>query len=500
MSSIRVTYSGLIAFVISIVSVFTGLVFTIIVTRQLTQEEFGTWGIIGAMTGYMLIFEPIINHWATREIARGKESGKTALFSTGLFSTIAIVGYMIMIILFEKQIEVNFDLLLVGLILIPLAFFRASLQSIAMGYKPEIRSYGILAFEIVKIPVGLLLIYFLELGLMGAIITTAFATLSTITVLTINVKEKLKDNFNVKFLKSWIKRFWIPTYPKISNKIMNLDVVAFTLIGGSIADLAYWTAANAISKVVAHADQISSPIYGKLLGGGKVELLQNSIIRTLYFSFPLVAMAIIFARPGLFILNPLYEIASSIVVVLSITVFFQTLNGLFESALEGTEKVDLNEKATVKEYIKSRLFYLPTIRLIQRSVYLSAVVIVFILFAFNVENKIELIFYWAIVSLTTRIPLTVYLYILMRKHLKTKIQLLPIIKYLLSAVLMFGLTYFIMNEFIEYKISIFEFLPQFLIYVTIAVGGYLALTYLIDQRTRFLFKSIVKEIFKRQIS
>ena len=64
MSSIRVTYSGLIAFVISIVSVFTGLVFTIIVTRQLTQEEFGTWGIIGAMTGYMLIFEPIINHWA----------------------------------------------------------------------------------------------------------------------------------------------------------------------------------------------------------------------------------------------------------------------------------------------------------------------------------------------------------------------------------------------------------------------------------------------------
>ena len=369
-----------------------------------------------------------------------------------------------------------------------------------MGYKPEVRAYGILVFEIVKIPVGLLLIYYLEFGLSGAILTTAISTMSTIIVLGINVKEKLKEKFNIKFLKSWIKRFWIPTYPKISNKIMNMDVVAFTLIGGSIADLAYWTAANAISKVVAHADQISSPIYAKLLSGGKVELLQDSIIRTLYFSFPLVAMAIIFARPGLFILNPLYEIASSIVVVLSITVFFQTLNGLFESALEGTEKVDLNEKATVKEYIKSRLFYLPTIRLIQRSVYLSAVVIVFILFAFNVENKIELIFYWAIVSLTTRIPLTVYLYILMRKHLKTKIQLLPIIKYLLSAVLMFGLTYFIMNEFIEYKISIFEFLPQFLIYVTIAVGGYLALTYLIDQRTRFLFKAIIKEIFKRQIS
>jgi len=497
MSSIRVTYSGLISFVVSIISIVTGLVFTIIVTRQLTPEEFGTWGIIGAMTAYMLIFEPIVNNWTTREIARGKQSGRTAVFSTGLFSTIAILGYIIMIMLFESQIEVDFDILLFGVILIPLAFFRAVFQSIAMGYKPEVRSYGILVFEIVKIPVGLLLIYYLEFGLSGAILTTAISTLSTIIVLGVNVKEKLKEKFNVKFLKSWIKRFWIPTYPKISNKIMNMDVVAFTLIGGSVADLAYWTAANAISKIVAHADQISSPIYGKLLGGGKIEIVEESIIRTLYFSFPLVAMAIIFAKPGLFILNPLYEIAASVVMILSITVFFQTLNGIFESALEATEKVDLNEKATVKEYIKSRLFYLPTIRLIQRSVYLATLVVVFILFTFNVENKIELIVYWAIVSLLTRIPLTVYLYILMHKHLTTKIKLFPITKYLLSTVFIFGITYLIMDKFMEYKISIFDFLPQFLIYVAIAVGGYLTLTYLIDYRTRFLYKAIVKEIFKK---
>lgn len=497
MSSIRVTYSGLISFIISIISIVTGLIFTIIVTRQLTPEEFGTWGIIGAMTAYMLIFEPIVNNWTTREIARGKESGRTAIFSTGLFSTIAILGYIIIIILFESQTEIDFNILLFGVILIPLAFFRAVLQSIAMGYKPEVRSYGILVFEIVKIPVGLLLIYYLEFGLSGAILTTSISTMSTILVLGIMVQEKFKEKFNIKFLKSWLKRFWIPTYPKISNKIMNMDVVAFTLIGGSVADLAYWTAANAISKIVAHADQISSPIYGKLLGGGKVGIVEESLIRTLYFSFPLVAMAIIFAKPGLFILNPLYEIAASVVMILSITVFFQTLNGIFESALEGTEKVDLNEKATVKEYIKSRLFYLPTIRLVQRSVYLATLVVVLILFTSDVEDKIELIVYWAIVSLLTRIPLTVYLYTLVYKHLTTKIQLLPIIKYLLSTVTIFGITYLIMDKYMEYKISIFDFLPQFVIYVAIAIGGYLALTYLIDYRTRFLYKSIIKEIFKK---
>ena len=496
MSGIRVTYSGLISFAVSVSSVITGLVFTIIVTRQLTQEEFGTWGIIGAMTGYMLILEPVITHWTTREIARGKESGRTALMSTGLFSALAIVGYMIIVFLFEKQIDVNLELMLVASILVPLAFIRASLQSITMGYRPEVRSYGILSFELAKIPVGLLLIYFLDLGLMGAILTTAIATASTIIVLTIKVKEKIKGKFNVEYLRSWLKRFWIPTYPKISNKIMNLDVVAFTLMAGSLADLAYWTAANAISKMVAHADQISSPIYGKLLGGGKVEYVQDNIVRTLYFSFPLVAMSMIFAKPGLFILNPLYEIASSVVVVLSITVFFQTLNGLFESALEGTEKVDLNEKATVKDYIKSRLFYLPTLRLIQRSAYLGILVVFFVVFALDIENKIEIIFYWAIIALMTRIPLTVYLYTLLRKHLKTKIALSPITKYLLSSILMFGLTYLIMGEFLEYKISIFEFLPQFVIYVGIGVGGYLGLTYAIDNRTRNLFHSIIGEVKK----
>ena len=55
MSGIRVTYSGLISFVVGIGSVFTGLIFTIIVTRRLTPDEFGEWGLIGALTGYVLI-------------------------------------------------------------------------------------------------------------------------------------------------------------------------------------------------------------------------------------------------------------------------------------------------------------------------------------------------------------------------------------------------------------------------------------------------------------
>lgn len=497
MSSIRVTYSGLISFVISLSSVFTGLIFTIIVTRQLTQDEFGTWGIIGAMTSYVLILDPIISYWTTREIARGQAPGKTALASSGIFSSIGIASYIVIVTVFESQIEVDLGLMLFAAILIPLSYLRAILQSISLGFKPEIRSFGIIAFELTKIPVGLLLIYFLDFGLMGVILTVAIASISAIVIVAIKIRIKLQGKFHKKYLKSWLKRFWIPTYPKISGIIMNLDVVAFTVIAGSVADLAYWTAANAVSKMVAHFGQIASPLYGKLLGGGKIEFVQENLVRTLYFAFPLVSMAMVFSQPALFILNPLYEIAARIVIVMSIVVFFQTLNVLWESALTGIEDVDLNEKATPRDYIKSKLFSLPTLRLIQRSGYLGALVLMFFSFSSTVENKIDLVFYWSLIALATQIPLNLYLYMLVRWHIKPKIPLLPIFKYLISSVFVFGLTYWLMNKFLEYKISIFEFLPEFLIYVAIVMGGYLGLTYLIDQRTKKLFKSIINEVLKK---
>ena len=85
MSKIRVTYSGLIALTVGLVSVITGIVFTLIVTRQLTADEFGTWALIGGLLSYVIITETTISYWTTREIARGNESGRTALFASGVF-------------------------------------------------------------------------------------------------------------------------------------------------------------------------------------------------------------------------------------------------------------------------------------------------------------------------------------------------------------------------------------------------------------------------------
>ena len=60
MSNIRVTYSGLISLTIAISTIFTGLIFMLIVTRTLSQDDFGTWGVISGILPFVLILEQII--------------------------------------------------------------------------------------------------------------------------------------------------------------------------------------------------------------------------------------------------------------------------------------------------------------------------------------------------------------------------------------------------------------------------------------------------------
>lgn len=494
MSGIRVTYTGLISFTIGIVSILTGLIFTIIVTRQLTQEEFGTWGIIYGLTAYMLIIEPIVSYWVVREIARGVKSGKTALVTSNLFSVGTIPVFLLLVYLYAPHVGIELEILFLASMLVPVRFARQALAAINYGFRPQNVAYGLLSFELTKIVVALILVYFLHMGISGVIITITIASIASIIIQVILARTVIKGSFNIRYLKKWIRLFWLPIYPRLAQIISNSDVIIFPIIVGSVENLAFWLAAIAIAGIIEHSATISKAVYPKLLGGGKQEYFQENLSRVFYFAIPLVAMSLVFARPALFTLNPLYEQASVIVIILTFVMFLRMLNGVFTQPLIGIEKVDVSEKSTFKDYIKSKLFYLPTLRLIQRISYLSLLAIVLVITVPIAQVGLDLVFYWSLVALATQAPLTLIYYILLRKDFTVNIGSKSIRKYLFSGVLVFGLTYVLMDKFLIYKVSIFEFLPSFLIFISIGVCGYLLLTYLIDSKTKKLFHSIINEI------
>jgi hypothetical protein len=496
MSDIRVTYSGLISLVIGFSTIITGMIFILIVTRSLTPEELGTWGLVGSLLTYVIIIEPMISYWSTREIARGIDVGKTAVLSSGIFSVVGILAFIVISFAVSEPTGADLNILFFAAIMIPFTFLNRTLSAIALGSKPHVNSYGVIIFDVAKIPAALVLVHFMELGLYGAILSLIIAYIPSNIILGILLRNKLETNFNKDFLRSWIKRAWLPSYTKFPNLLV-FDVLVFSLITGSVVGLAYWVAAFTIGTIVRHSSQITRAVYPKLLSGGHKEILQENIIKLFYFAFPLIAISIVFAKPALFILNPLYEVAIFIVIFISLRSFVKIVGSTFTQALQGIEEVD-KKQSTVLEYMKSKLFYLPSIRLIHRVIYISSLAIgLFILVQSNF-SQIELVTYWSIIVLVVEIPFTIYFYHLVRKHFPLSLDVIPIIKYMTISIVVFGGIYFLMDKFLEYELSIFNFFPKLIPFLILGVVAYLGLTYLVDKRTMKLFKSVLSEIKRKK--
>ncbi len=494
MSNIRVTYSGLLSLSIRFFSVFTGLAFTLIVTRQLTPEEFGTWGLISGIIIYAIIINPVINYWSTREIARGQESGKTAFLSNGVFSAGGMLVYIIIAYFVGLQSDAELDVLLLASILVPVIFINDSLSAINTAWKPHVVSYGFLGFEIIKIPAGLMLVYFLQLGIEGTIYASFLAYLASVGIQIFFAKEKLKGDFDFKYIKKWFRLFWLPVYRGIPSLLSLSDVVVFSLITGTVVGVAYYTAAKTVGYLVNYTRSFTTGLYPKLLESGKTEYLQETIIHLLYFALPLIALSISISKPALFVLNPIYEIASPVVIILSIRSLLTTLNLTFFEALQGIEKVDIKETATFRDYIKSKLILFPSFQLLRHGIYFGGLVLLLVFIEFDEENQIEIVIYWALIGLIVEIPLFTYILNLVRKNFVLKLETLTLLKYAFASTVSFGLMYILMEKYLIYENKIFKFLPDLLIFISIGLGGYLTITYLIDNRTKILVKAIINEI------
>jgi len=225
--------------------------------------------------------------------------------------------------------------------------------------------------------------------------------------------------------------------------------------------------------------------------------LKENFTQVFYFGIPLVSMIIIFARPALFALNPSYETATPIVIILGIQIFLNMLSGLLQLCLWGIEKVDLNEESTFKDYVKSKLFSTPTIVLIQSSIYVCFLAIGLMMLSPS-HSQLDLLIYWSIIGLVIQIPSTIYFYLSVKKHLSLTMDSLTILKYLLISIVVFVITFILMNHFLVYQKNIFEFIPNLLLYIVLGVGGYMIITYLVDLRTKKLFHAIIQEIYSKK--
>ena len=466
----------------------------LIVTRTLEPIEYGTWNLIGGLIAYPLVILPIITYWSTRETARGIESGKTAIISGGIFSVFGVIIYLIVAYFIGQQSDANLDALLFGGILIPLIFLYRILTGINTGWKPHAPIVAQFVFTVFEIIFALIFVYHLGMAVFGVILTVAIGYAASVFILFIYAKEKIKNKIKFKFLKEWIKLFWLSLYPAIGRTIPLLDITFFLIIVGSVFGLAFWGATLVISSTIQSAGLISRGVYAKLLQDDSHSYLGKHMVHLFYFLILITAIAITFSKQALFILNPQYEIAFPILIILSLQMFFLVIRNQSYTFLRGMEKVDVSQKATFKDYIKSKLFFVPTLELIQSIIYIASLAIgLFLLVNMKFDN-IELLTYWALILLFTQIPFSIYGISLLKKFLSVSIDIRTILKYFLIAIAIFGSLYFITDKLLAYDENVYVFIPKFFLFVGLGVGSYFGITYIVDRNTKDLLHSIIGEI------
>ncbi len=496
MSNIRVTYTGLISFIGGLIGLVTGSIFSLIITRTLTPEDYGYWGLIFSVVSYFPMILSVFSYWATRETARKLDSGKTAVLSTLFFSMIAsiifiIISFFIISQIGSNQIEFNQNNFLLATVLIPPMFLAGIFSSIALGYKPHVISFSTISFGIVQILSALFFIYFLDMGIPGIILTLMMSYIASALVLFFYVHEKIRTSFKKEFLKKWLKLFWIPIYPTTYLILTQSSILIFTVITDSIVGVAYWVASIVMVSVISSTGLISRAVYPKLLENKETHFFQDNLTYLFYFAILFTSLVISFARSGLFLLNPFYEVATPIVMILSIEGFLVVLINMFQNSLIGIERVDINTQSTYKDYIKSKLFYVHTLRLIQTVSYVTILIIVLVILTPSVSSEIELLTYWASIALITQIPLVTVLTILIKRNFSNPFDIKRIMKFCIVGVVTSTFSYLLTEQFLTYTPNVFEFIPNLLLFVMFGIGIYCVVTYFIDSKIRILFNSII---------
>ncbi|QUC64458.1 hypothetical protein NsoK4_08530 [Nitrosopumilus sp. K4] len=495
MSNVRVTYSGLLYFLIGLSSIVTGFVFSLIVTRTLSADEFGTWSLINTIIGYLVVSGSFINYWTIREMSRGIDSGRTSFVSNLFLGFGLIPVYIAIAITFFENSDAIPESMIFGLVLVPLYIVSNALTTINTSFQPQVVSKTLLVFETSRIPTALIFVYFLELGLDGAIIAMFLSFLVKTIYQLFLVRSKIKSKFQISYFKNWIKLSWLTMYSSGPNFLRTFDIAIYTLISSSIIGIAFYVAAGTIGKLVSHSEKISLGLNPKLLSGGKYSYIYENLSLFLLFALPIVGISVVFSKPALFALNPLYQEAWVVVVFLAIQTFFLSIVNLLQNSLIGIETVDIQPNTT-KNYLKSNLFWIPTFRYVKLIVYL---IVLAIMFFYAKENlsQINTLTFWAIIGVVIEIPYSVFLWKKLKKITLITFPYKSGIKYLSTTILMMIVFWVTSDKLIVYHQSIFDFFPNLVLQLLICLSVYIGSTYLIDEKFKTLTKSIIKESFNK---
>ncbi len=357
---IQLRYPGFVVFASRLFSVMTGMAFVLMLTRSTTEAQFGIWLNVNDVLAYLTIASAIVPFWSMRFIARGLEgAAKTGLVVNAIASALIALIYLPLVPAITSALNVKADyvaLYFLSSVLMIEAYVIAASEACLRARRPQAIGYGLIVAEVCKVALGLALIVGLRWGLFGAMLSLIVTFAAQVSYYFSLMADELKRTVRWYYAKEWLKGSIANVYNIVGDRIAAFIFIMLFVLGSEAAR-GYYGAASAIASVITYSSLLAFALYPRLLAEGRLEDVTTSFNTVLTFAMPMTIGAMIMADSYTFILRDVYLEARSVLRILAIDAFVIVLSQFFSSVLLGVERLDERVRISLKELVRSKLFF-----------------------------------------------------------------------------------------------------------------------------------------------
>lgn len=486
-TEIRLQYSGFVIFAAKMVSVVTGMVFILMITRTTTDpEQLGIWSNINDIIAYFIFLSVAFPFWTMRFVARNKEgAGKTGIVANLIVAVIATAIYLPLVPLITSSLGISGNYIIlyfVASMQIIEVYFINVLEAYLRAKAPQTIGYGLLIGEGCKVLLGYVLIVKLQQFLLGALLSLTIAFAIQIVYYFKLLSKELKQPIKWDYVKEWLKGSTINIYRSVGVRMAAFALIMLFVYGGEAAR-GHYQAAATIATIILNSSFLSFALYPKLLAENSTQDITTSLKTVLMFAIPMTFGAIALSDSYVTILKVIYKDAAPVLMVLAVGAFIQTISNFFYSVLFGLERIDEKAKIPLRKLVKSRLFMAFSLNYAHSAITLPTAF--FVLTTFAKDQPLTAAISVSIINTIASAVTFLILYFITRKTVKLDIPWKNITKYVVASAAMTLILFIIPHPT---RISL-------TLGVT-AVGAviYLTLLVVIDKEARALVNSIWQEI------
>ena len=431
---IRLHYSGFVVFAAEILSVATGLIFTLLLTRNMTKQEYGIWANIFDVISYFLLLSGVFPFWTMRFVARQKQgAAKTGFLANFIVSLIFTSVYISLASFVTSAFNIGGTYVLVYVIAsaqIINVYLIVMLESVLRAKKPQAIGYGLLIEESCKIILAYLLIVRLQQLLMGALLSIIIAAaIQVLYYLKLTMKE-LRQKIQWTYAKEWLRASIVNIYNAAGNQLAASTMILLFLYGGQAARGNY-QAASTYANIIGYSLFLSYALYPRLLAKNDLEDVTSTLKTVLMFAIPMTTIILSLPQSLLTILNVHFNEATPILLLLAIDAFVVLVSQFYSVVIFGVEKLDEEAKIPFRKLVRSKIFKVFTLPYVQATI--SIPVCFYVLAYYASGQSVSAAVLVTAINLAAHIATLTIQYAIMRSSVRISVPWRNIGKYILAS-------------------------------------------------------------------